>query len=166
MSRPVLIALALAVGCGGSPRPPARAVVSNRAPAPSSPAPRVDPAERAAVTLATALVACDTQAALAMFASYDDLMAMSTKPSEDRRADYDRENAEFVAKSCADLAQARGRAISAKVVRVVHVTPAQHQELKRAVDEATVQLAFDGRPAGPPMMFLRTDHGFRFLLHN
>ena len=68
---------------------------------------------------------------------------------------------------CREFAQAKGRVISAKVVRMEHHDPTEAPELKVDIDIVFVQLVIEQNGVanlrGAPLSFIRVGDGFKFV---
>jgi hypothetical protein len=180
MKRGFLIALLACAGCG-APRPrPAVETADSHGPKPtelvettslqtSPPRPNEPAVEAVAMSLLAAFQNCDKKSARAIMVSFDELVAVTTHVNEPRE-DYDHEVDEFLDQRCKEFSGANVKFVGAKVMQSKHLLQNDDPErLKRDVDIAFVRYLreVDGtpQPASLPFSFLRTDHGFKFSLH-
>lgn len=121
------------------------------------------------MSLLAAFQKCDKKSARAIMVSFDELVAVTTHVNEPRE-EYDHEVDEFLDQRCQEFAGANAKFVGAKVMQSKHLLQKDDPErLKRDVDIAFVRYLRDvdgtPQPASLPFIFLRTDRGFKFSLH-
>ncbi|HUJ57482.1 MAG TPA: hypothetical protein VLX92_03290 [Kofleriaceae bacterium] len=164
MKARLLAAVAL-VACG-DPRPAPPTAAAPAAPPPAS-APATAGAVEPAMTLMRALIACDKAAARAGVISFDEASALSKRTGD--RADYEAELTDFIDGRCREFKDGGAKLVGARVVKTRHVAVADEPDrLVRDLDVAWVQYRFemDGKTddAGPPLLFVATDHGWKLSI--
>jgi hypothetical protein len=144
--------------------PPAGSATSA---APTSPAeaPRIDENDLEAVAnqFMTASLHGNRKLASHLMLSYDELVALTTKPIV--RADYEHEVSDFLDGHVREGKQGGEATIAAKVVRVQKREPSE--KLRRATEFAVVKFVVteDGATHEGPMFFVRTAAGWRCTWH-
>jgi hypothetical protein len=124
-----------------------------------------DPAAEAAMRLGAAWTACDMPAAMALSLTYEELVALTSKPID--RAEWNRDTHDFIDQRCREFAQSHGHVITATVVKTEHHDRGTDTELKVDVDITFVQFVIEengqANLRGTLLPFVRTPDGFKFV---
>ncbi|MBA3819155.1 MAG: hypothetical protein H0X17_09710 [Deltaproteobacteria bacterium] len=125
--------------------------------------------EDVATRLGHAVFTNDRAAYLALTLPYADVAKLLVDPRDQPR--WDAQIAEFFDKLAREVREARQagappRVVGARTLRTKRLTPDEDRKVTRAIDTAIVQLEIERRgerrAAGIPLIFLRTDAGWRF----
>jgi hypothetical protein len=157
----MFVLVGLLVACG-TPTP----APSNNGPATAT-KPADDNVEDVATRLGRAAFKNDRAAALALTLTYADAAKLSNKAPESNAAEWDAEVKDFFDHLAKEAGEHKFEITGAKVTKTDTLSPGKDEKVKRAIDYALVQLviALDGEaaePRGIPMLFLKTDAGWRF----
>ena len=143
------------------------ASVTAATPAAPNGTPRIDERDLEAVAnqFVTASLHGDRTLASHLMLSYDELVALTTKPVD--RADYEHEVGEFLDGRAREGKESGEGSVTAKVVRVQKLPPGE--KLRRAAELGVVKFIVTEHgtthDAPFPMFFVRTEAGWRFTLH-
>lgn len=166
----VLLVALLVCACGRStPAPVQPPPVANTEQV-AAPAPAIEPVETIATTLGRAGLGGDRATAMSLTLTFEQLATFSSKATErpHAREDWDGEVKDFF-----DRLEREGsehttvNVVSATIVRQGTLKASAGERILRDTDYAFVQLVIqqDGGEAtakGPPLLFVRTEMGWRF----
>lgn len=163
-----LVLAAIIATCSAPPpkRPPPGATPAATAMATGSPAVPATAMslEDTAVSFARAATTGDTAAARALTMTHEQFVALSNNAPD--KAELDEEVNDFLSDIAREFSDAKAKVVGAKVAQTRTLDPSTDSKVKYRVEVALVQLVIEENgetaPRGVPLVFIKTDAGWRF----